>query len=117
MITRAVLLSAALMGCDPGYSVTGHVTEADGGGVSGVLVSLECGGREMLSGKRIARSVDGGSFLLMGVGCVPDDCRLVFRDILGTGSMRLQCQWRSFMCGQKSCNQATVEFRFASTAL
>jgi hypothetical protein len=109
MTMRSALLSLFVMGCDPMYSVSGRVAHADGGGVSDVAVTLECNGRVMLSGERSTRSIDGGSFALSGVGCLPDDCRLLYRQAQGTGSGRLRCLSRSFACGPDGCNVARVE--------
>jgi hypothetical protein len=112
MILRSALLGFLLAGCDPGYAVSGRVSEADGGGLREVVVTLECDGHEVLSGQRTTQSQDGGLFLLMGVGCIPEQCRLSFKHPGGTVLTKLTCHSRSFMCARTACSEAEAEVAF-----
>jgi hypothetical protein len=98
--------------CDPGYSVTGRVGLPDGGGFENVEVTLECGARAMLSGDRRTYTHDGGLFLLMGVGCLPSECKVTFSQDGGEShaAASLECRSRSFMCGKSECSKATARF-------
>jgi hypothetical protein len=109
MRPQAILCVLWLAGCDPGYSVVGRVSSADGGVVADVEISLACGDAGMLSGPTMTHTDDGGKFQLTGVGCIPTGCKLAVDGNRKVEPMGLRCHGRSFMCARTECSEATAE--------
>jgi len=71
-MSAAMLTCLFYMGCDPGVTVAGHVSDAADAPLSGAQVSFDCDDGHYQGSQRTDES---GDFSIdAGLGCVSNDC-------------------------------------------
>ena len=101
----------AVSACDPGITISGHVT-VDGGSLAGATVSLICPPTTKVTVSEVTTGADG-AFTLTGTGCVSTACGLQVRAANQTvARARVSgCHDTTRYCGYRDCNHAEMQLQ------